>query len=256
MHRAITDITALHQAITAMEQAIPAMQETVTGTALDQTPPAILKAVWQRRSVVARMSAATSGSSFSTRTIPDFPPLSRGSSGLLSLSCEEGWIAGSSPAIARSGRRSRSREAGASLIEALDLVPDFLEELVANDLLDAFSGGVVRVELLRQKALERSIPDVADIPSIVAGFGRRFEQLRLRHQGTGLPALPLLADRGQQHAQSLDLLHDLPIVDEIQLMQVVQLMQEELHVPRVLGENQAAFLFRHGIMMHELLESA
>jgi hypothetical protein len=45
MHRAITDITALHQAITAMEQAIPAMQETVTGTALGQTPPAILKAV-------------------------------------------------------------------------------------------------------------------------------------------------------------------------------------------------------------------
>ncbi len=114
------------------------------------------------------------------------------------------------------------------------------------------------MELLCQKALERSIPDVTDIltASIVAGFGNRFEQLRLRHQGTGLPALPLLADRGRQRAQSLDLLHHLPIVDEIQLMEVVEFIQEELHVPRVLGENQAAFLFRHGIMMHELRESA
>jgi hypothetical protein len=39
-------------------------------------------------------------------------------------------------------------------------------------------------------------------------------------------------------------------------MKVVEVMQEELHVPRLLGEDQPAFLFRHGIMMHELRESA
>ena len=63
------------------------------------------------------------------------------------------------------------------MIEALDLVPDFLENLVSNDLLDALSGGVIRVEPLCQIALERSIPDVTDIlpASIVAGFGSSFE---------------------------------------------------------------------------------
>jgi uncharacterized protein YerC len=63
------------------------------------------------------------------------------------------------------------------LIEALNLVPDFLEDLVSNNLLDALSGGVIRVELLCQKALERSIPDVTDIltATIVAGVGGSFE---------------------------------------------------------------------------------
>src|SRR5262245_21119355 len=145
-----------------------------------------------------------------------------------------------------------------SLIEAANLIPDFLEDLVSNNLLDALSGGVIRVELLCQKALERSIPDVTDIltATIVAGFGRNFEQLRLSHQGAGLPALPLLVDRGRQHAQSFDLLHHLLIMDEIQLMKVVEFMQEELHVPCFFGQNQAALLFCHSIVMHKRLESA
>src|SRR6266481_918520 len=61
--------------------------------------------------------------------------------------------------------------------QALDLVPDFLEDLVSKDLLDAFPGGVIRVEPLCQIALERSVPDVTDILTaiIVGGFGSRFE---------------------------------------------------------------------------------
>ena len=85
------------------------------------------------------------------------------------------------------------------MIEAVNLVPDFLEDLVSNNLLDALSWGVIRVEPLCQIALERSIPDVTDILSatMVAGFGSGFEQLRLCYQGTDLPALPLLDDRGR-----------------------------------------------------------
>jgi hypothetical protein len=41
------------------------------------------------------------------------------------------------------------------LIEAINLVPDFLEDLVSNDLLDAFSWGEIRVEPLCQIAVER-----------------------------------------------------------------------------------------------------
>ena len=77
------------------------------------------------------------------------------------------------------------------MIEAVNLVPDFLKDLVSNDLLDAFSWGEIRVEPLCQIAPERSIPDVTDIltATIVAGFGNGFEQLGLCHQGTDLPAL-------------------------------------------------------------------
>jgi hypothetical protein len=42
------------------------------------------------------------------------------------------------------------------LIDAVNLVPDFLEDLVSKNLLDAFSGGKIRVEPLCQVALERS----------------------------------------------------------------------------------------------------
>jgi hypothetical protein len=48
------------------------------------------------------------------------------------------------------------------LIEALNLVPDLLEDLVSDNLLDALSRGVIRVEPLCQIALERSIPEVTD----------------------------------------------------------------------------------------------
>src|SRR5262249_2539130 len=103
--------------------------------------------------------------------------------------------------VPRSGRprRSRGREAGGRdpLIEAVNLVPDFLEDLVSNDLLDAFSWGEIGVETLCQIALERTIPDVTDILTIVAGFGSGFEQLGLCHQRTDLPALPFLVCRSQ-----------------------------------------------------------
>ena len=80
--------------------------------------------------------------------------------------------------------------------------------------------------------------------------------MRLRYQGTELPALALLLDRGRSHAQSFDLLHHYLIMDEIQLMKVVEVMQEELHVPCLFGQNQEALLFCHSIVMHKLLESA
>jgi hypothetical protein len=45
-------------------------------------------------------------------------------------------------------------------------------------------------------------------------------------------------------------------MDEIPLMKVVEVVEEELHVPRLLGQNQAALLFCYSIVMHKLLESA
>jgi hypothetical protein len=45
-------------------------------------------------------------------------------------------------------------------------------------------------------------------------------------------------------------------MDEIQLMKVVELIQEELHVPCRLGQDQAALLFCYRIVMHKLVESA
>src|SRR5258707_6344981 len=109
----------------------------------------------------------------------------------------------------RGGSRRRRARALTCVIEALDLAPDFLEDLVANDLLDALSGGVIGVEALRQKALERSIPDVTHVPTadIAAGLGGRFEQLRLHHQGAQLPALPLLLERRRSRVPLLHLLH-------------------------------------------------
>src|SRR5262249_49875783 len=83
--------------------------------------------------------------------------------------------------------------------------PDFLEDLISNNLLDAPPRGAIRMELLCQIALERSIPDVSNgvvAGAIVADFGSSFAQLRLCHQGTDLPALPLLL----APAQSFDLL--------------------------------------------------
>src|SRR5207247_6468267 len=103
-----------------------------------------------------------------------------------------------------------------------------------------------------------SILEVTDILTaiIVAGFGSSFESLRLCHQGTNLPALPLLLDRDRSHAQALDLPHHLLVMDEVQLMQVVEVMQEELHVPCLFGQNQAALLLSYSIVMHKLVESA
>ena len=63
------------------------------------------------------------------------------------------------------------------MIEAVNLVPDFLEDLVSNNFLDAFSGGVIRVEPLCQIALKRSVPEVTDflIATMVTGFGSSLE---------------------------------------------------------------------------------
>src|SRR5260370_16821311 len=56
--------------------------------------------------------------------------------------------------------------------------------------------------------------------------------------------------------QSFDLPHHLLIMDEIQLMKVVEVIQEELHVPCRFGQNQPAFFFCYSIMMHKLVQSA
>ena len=53
------------------------------------------------------------------------------------------------------------------MIEALNLVPDFLKDLVSDNLLDALSRGVIRMEPLCQIALERSIPEVTDIRAAI-----------------------------------------------------------------------------------------
>jgi hypothetical protein len=39
-------------------------------------------------------------------------------------------------------------------------------------------------------------------------------------------------------------------------MKVIEVIQEELHVPRLFGQNQADPLFRDGIVVHKLVESA
>jgi hypothetical protein len=45
-------------------------------------------------------------------------------------------------------------------------------------------------------------------------------------------------------------------MDEIPLMEVVHVLQEELHIPCLFGQNQAALLFCYRVAMHKLLESA
>jgi hypothetical protein len=46
------------------------------------------------------------------------------------------------------------------------------------------------------------------------------------------------------------------MVAEIPLMKVVEVIQEELHVPCLFGQKQAALLFCHSITVRQLLESA
>jgi len=46
------------------------------------------------------------------------------------------------------------------------------------------------------------------------------------------------------------------VVFDMESMQVIERVQEELHGPRFLGENQTAFLFRHGIVVRQLREGA
>ena len=88
------------------------------------------------------------------------------------------------------------------MIETIYLAPNFLEDFASDNLLDAVSGGVIRMELLCQEALEGSISEIADtLPAtIVADIFRSFHQLRLCRQGTTLPSLSLLVDRAQQRA--------------------------------------------------------
>jgi len=66
----------------------------------------------------------------------------------------------------------------------------------------------------------------------------------------------MLIHRGEQQAQSVDLLRHRAVVDELPLMEVVELIQEELHVAGLFGQNQAALLFRDGIVLRERLEGA
>jgi hypothetical protein len=103
------------------------------------------------------------------------------------------------------------------LIKPVNFVPDFLENLGSNNLLDALPRRVIRVEPLCEIAPERSVPEVTDFLTVtmITGFGRSFEQLRLCHQGADLPALALLVDRARSRAQALDLPYHLLILDEI-----------------------------------------
>ena len=48
----------------------------------------------------------------------------------------------------------------------------------------------------------------------------------------------------------------MPPVWMIPLMEIVQVLQEELHIPGLFGQNQAALLFRYRVAMHKLLERA
>jgi hypothetical protein len=65
-----------------------------------------------------------------------------------------------------------------------------------------------------------------------------------------------LLDRGRSHAQPLDLPHHLLVMDEMQLMKVVEVIQEELHVSRLFRQNQAVLPFCYSVVMHQLAESA
>ena len=70
------------------------------------------------------------------------------------------------------------------------------------------------------------------------------------------PALPLLMDRAQKLAQLFDFRHHLLVMYEVPLMEIVEVIQEELHIPCLFGQDQAALLLRHGIAMRKLVESA
>src|SRR6267154_6701362 len=127
------------------------------------------------------------------------------------------------------------------MIEAFYPTPNFLEDLASDNFFDAVSGGVIRMELLCQISLKRSIPEIAYIlAAIIVHICGSFEQLHFCHQGATLPALPLLVDRVQKRAQFL-------VVDEIPLMKVVEIIQEELHIPGLLGQHQAALPLCHSV---------
>src|SRR5262249_55713843 len=110
---------------------------------------------------------------------------------------------------------------------------DFLEDLVSNNLLDAFSGRVIGVKPLCQIALERSISEFGYVlrGTIFAYFGASFEYLGLSCQGTNLPAPSLLVNRAQQDEQSFVLILHVPVLHELQLMEVVHVLQEKFHIP-------------------------
>src|ERR1700680_184569 len=133
------------------------------------------------------------------------------------------------------------------MVEAIYLAPDFLENLVSHNLLDPGAGSEIRVELLCQIPLECSIPEVSNILSttIIAGFG--FEQCRLCHQCTMLPALPLLVELLRKRAQMLVLLRHVLVLDKIPLIKIVDVIQEELHLPCFLGQDEPALVLCHSV---------
>ena len=137
------------------------------------------------------------------------------------------------------------------MTEAIYLAPNFLEDLVSDNLLDPVPGGIIRMEPFCQIALKRNIPEIADIlaATIIAEICSSFDQLRFRHQGTTLPAFSLVVDRAQNRAQ-------FPVTDEIPLMEVVEVIHEELHIPGLQGQNQTALLLCHGIATLKLPERA
>src|SRR6266567_6730852 len=119
---------------------------------------------------------------------------------------------------------------------------------------------VVGVEPLCEIPPERSVPKLADIQPVGAckSFGQlpvSFGQFRLCRQSTTLPVLLMLINLTRKALQSLNLLHHLLVVDEIPLMEIVDVIQEELHVACLIGQNQATLLFCDSIATPKVLKS-
>jgi len=121
-------------------------------------------------------------------------------------------------------------------------------------------GGVIRVEPLCQIALERSVPDVTEHFDSDHCWSF-WQSLRViapsaikAGPSSSRAAAPIVVDRTRNRFDRPSS-HYL-IMDEIQLMKVVEVMQEELHVPCLLVRTRRLFCSRHSIVMHKLLESA
>src|SRR5262249_4132487 len=65
----------------------------------------------------------------------------------------------------------------------------------------------------------------------------------------------MLINLTREVLQSLNLLDHLLVVDEIPLMEIVEFIQEELHVACLFGQNQATVLFCDSIATPKVLKS-
>src|ERR1700730_7266125 len=69
-----------------------------------------------------------------------------------------------------------------------------------------------------------------------------------------LPALPLFVEVLRKCAPLFVLLGHVFFLDEIPLMNIVEVIQEEFHVPCFLGQNEPALVLCHIVTIHKLLE--